>query len=508
MVDGVVMADSDSMRSKVVKGTGWAILERFGVQAVSFCIALVLARLLTPTDYGTVALLSVFILLSNVIVDSGLGQALVQKKEIDALSVNSVFYTNIAISIFVYICLFFLAPFIARFYSVDGLEMLLRVLALNVIINGINDVQNAALSRHMLFRKSFFIGILSCATSAIVGIIMALYGYGAWALVTSSVVSNLVGMIARWYIIAWRPAFMFSFNAVRGLWRFGWKLTISALIDISYSNLYALLIGKLYSKADLAYVNKGRGIPQFLLDSINGPLGRVVFPVFSRMQCDVERLKSAMRRSLRFVSFFVFPFMTLCAICADSIVKLLLGEQWGAAVPYVRLSCFSLALLPFHTINLQAITALGRSDVFLALEIVKKVLGLFFLLVSISRGVYVFCFVATFVTGPLSLLVNTWPNRKFLKYSVVSQIRDVVPAFLASAMMAAFVVGIGFLHCNFICKLLLQGVLGLTFYFAVGVVFRFGALQESLSMILPFASGHLPQLLVRGLKSIDGYLHR
>lgn len=499
---------SDSMRNKVVKGTGWAILERFGAQVVSFGVTLVLARLLTPTDYGTVALLSVFILLSNTIVDSGLGQALVQRKDVTVLAVNSVFYTNIAISVFIYTGLFFAAPVIARFYAVDGLTMLLRVLAINVIFNAINDVQNASLSRSMLFRKSFYIGIITCITSAMVGITMALQGYGAWALVISSVVSNFVGMVARWFIIAWRPAVMFSFSAVGGLWRFGWKLTISAIIDILYNNLYALLIGKLYSKADLAYVSKGRGIPQFLLDSINVPLGRVVFPAFSRMQCDVERLKNAMRRSLRFVSFFVFPFMTLCAICADSIVLLLFGDQWGSAVPYVRLACFSMALLPFHTINLQAITAMGRSDVFLFLEIIKKMFGLILLLVFIGKGVYMFCLVATFVSGPFSLLVNAWPNRRFLRYPVHSQIMDVMPALIASAVMGVFVMVVGCVDCHFVFKLFMQGVLGLMAYLSFGILFRFGALQESLSMVMPYARRHFPATLYSKLESIDIYLCR
>ncbi|MEG2415059.1 MAG: oligosaccharide flippase family protein, partial [Kiritimatiellia bacterium] len=267
-----------ALKQKVMKGFFWAFLERGSTQIVGFVISMILARLLTPTDYGTVALLSIFIALTGVIVNSGLGTALIQKKEATELDFNSVFYLSIIASSIGYTVLFFIARWIARYYAIPILVPILRIQALSLLFGAIAGVQGAILSRNLLFHLSFKINVISSVIQAFLGIGLALGGYGVWALVWSSLGTSIVSVGAQWFFIGWRPKWMFSWYSVRTLFGFGWKMSISALLDTGYNNLYGLLIGKFYSPADLAFVNKGQAIPSMAMGSINGTLGRVAFP--------------------------------------------------------------------------------------------------------------------------------------------------------------------------------------------------------------------------------------
>ena len=428
------MAD---LKQQVVHGVVWAALERFSTQLVGFCVSIVLARLLAPDDYGTIALLSIFLAISDSLVGGGFTSALVQKKDATKTDFNSVFYLQLAMSLFMYVILFLAAPTIARFYRTPVLVPVLRVIAVSVVFSGINGVQNAELSRGMKFNASFRISLIQSIVSGAVGVGLAFAGYGVWALVWSSIAGAFIGMVTRWFVIAWRPSWVFSWSALSNLFRFGWKLAISSLLDVAYSNLYGLLIGRFYTKTDLAFVNKGNSVPRLAMDSINGTLGRVAFPALSKLQDRRDVLRESMRKIIKTSTFFVFPLMAGCAVCAPSIIRILFGRQWMPAVPYVQVACFQFALWPFHTVNLQAIAAIGRSDIFLILEIVKKVFGLVVLMLSMRQGPFVFVCAVAFVAGPFSVLVNTWPNVRLLKYGVLMQLRDVLPTAAVALMMAA-----------------------------------------------------------------------
>lgn len=489
---------SDNLKSKVVKGTFWAFLERISCNLVGFCIGIVLARLLSPTDYGTVALLGIFTAIAGVLADSGFGSALIQKKDATELDYNSVFYLSLALTSIMYVILFSIAPWVSRFYNIPELCPILRVVSISLLFNSINSIQGAELARKMLFHLSFRISMITTITSAVCGITLAFLGFGVWALVWTGLITSIVGTISRWFIIAWRPKLMFSFAALKPLFKYGWKMTCSALLDTGFNNLYGLIIGKYYSRADLSFVNKGRNMPQLFMDNINGTLGRVSFPALAKMQDDKLKLRESMRRMMVVSTFFVFPLLTIIAITSRNTILFLYGAKWESSAPYAMIACFMFALWPFHTINLQGIQAMGRSDIFLKLEIIKKSLSLTILISCLSQSVLIWYLASAFLGGPFGVVVNSWPNRKLLDYSLKMQLLDILPAALVCGLMAVPLIAINFIPCTsqlvrfFI--LASQGIIGVVLFFGIAFFFRLRGIREVATMIKPKALAKLPRL--------------
>ena len=434
-----------NLKQKVAKGAVWTLCEKLSCQAVQFVVGMILARLLTPTDYGTVALAGIFFVVAGSLVNCGFGSALIQKKDADQLDYNSVFYFELTMSVVMYWAMFFAAPWIARFYKTPELVAIVRVSAITFILGAINSIQSAELTKKMLFHLSFRISLVTTFTSAIVGVTLAFMGYGVWALVWSSLVAGLAAVIARWFIIAWRPQLIFSAARLKPLFSFGWKMAVSGLLDSFFRQLNGLLIGKFYTRADLAFVDKGRHLPNLAMNEVDATLGRITFPALVQMQNDKVALREAMRRMMTCSLFLVLPLMVGIAACAKSELRLLYGEQWVPATPYMMIACFTYALWPFHTINLRGIQAIGRSDVFLKLEIIKKIMRVVCILCFFRFGVLTFVAVGAFVFGPLSVMINAWPNRKLLNYTIGMQIRDVLPTVGVCAVEAAVVFGVDYL---------------------------------------------------------------
>ena len=502
---------TQSLKSKVAKGSVWVLLEKMSGQAGHFVVGMILARLLTPNDYGTVALYAIFFAVANVLIDGGFGGALIQKKDADDLDFNSVFYLNLSMSVLAYAALFFGAPWIARFYKLPELTAIVRVAAISFFFNAVNAIQSAELTKKMLFHLSFRISLISTFTSAISGITLAFMGYGVWALVWSSLISGFVGVVARWLIIAWRPRLMFSFSRLKPLFSYGWKMAVSNLLNSFFKNLNGLIIGRFYSKADLAYVNKGRALPNLAMNEVDATLGRVSFPALVQIQGDKARLRDAMRRMMRCSTFLVFPLMVGVASCAKSVLRLLYGAQWLPAAPYMMLCCFSYALMPFHTINLRGILVLGRSDIFLKLEIIKKALMLVVVIVASRLGVFTWMAISAFALGPLSVIINSWPNRKLLDYSIKMQVMDVLPTALVCIAEAVVVVGIdvaanlaapsfgigdsGAGYLAFLAvKLVLQFVSGAATFFGLAYAFKLNPMGEYARIISALASSRFPRM--------------
>lgn len=500
-----------TLKSKVAKGAVWTLLEKMSAQIVGFVVGMILARLLTPDDYGTVALTGIFFAVAGVLVDGGFGSALIQKKDADELDFNSVFYLNMFMSVLAYIALFFAAPWIADFYTTPELKNIVRVSALCFFFNAVNAIQGAELTRKMLFHLSFRISLITCFTSAVCGVTLAFLGYGVWALVWSSLITGLAGVIARWYIIAWRPKLMFSMKRLKPLFSYGWKMAVSAVLDHIFVNLNSLLIGKFYSKSDVAFVNKGRSLPSLAMNQVDATLGRVTFPALVQLQDDKIRLRDAMRRMMRCSTFLVFPLMVGVAVSSYSWIRLLYGEKWTPAVPYMILACFTFALWPFHTINLRGIQALGRSDIFLKLEIVKKALCLVVVLSCFRLGVLTWLTISAFVIGPLGVIINSWPNKKLLDYTIGMQLRDVMPTALICCVQAGVMVGIGLLsdivanmlnvpnagvdYLTFLAvKLILQGGLGISVFFILAYIFRLKPMGEYVKMVAVAIGGRFPTI--------------
>lgn len=489
----------EGLKQKVFKGTVWAALEKFGARAVSFTVTLVLARLLTPSDYGTVALITIFISIASVIADSGFGQALVQKKDADEVDFNSVFYLGIGWASAVYMVLFACAPAIARFYDNAELVPIVRVLGSILLFHSVNSVQCAELNRKLLFKLSFRVTLFSSIVHGVTGIILAFCGFGPWALVWGQFAAGVAQTVGFWLVIAWRPKLQFSWPSVLGLFRYGWKLTASELLNTGYNNLYGLVIGKLYTKEDLAFVNKGQSVPYLGMETINGTLGRVAFPAFAQLQSDPVKLREGMRRVIQCSSYFVFPLMTGCAICARSLVLIMFGERWLPCVPFVQLACFQFALWPFHTVNLNAISARGRSDIYLKLEIVKKLIGFAVLFVSCSYGVLTMMIATAVVGSPLGLILNMYPNWKHLGYTPLMQVRDVCSTIFACVVMGAVLFGVGCLlrKTPAVVCLVVQMFAGMMIYFSLSYAVRSRPMGEMLRVILPRFASFSPEFAKR-----------
>ena len=496
---------ADSLKSKVAKGAVWATMERFAVQTMHFVVGMILARLLTPTDYGTVALLSIFFAIAGSLASCGFGNALVQRKNVGDLEFNSVFYISVAASVGIYAVMFFAAPYIADFYKTPILCPLARVSAISFILNAINSVQGAELSRKMLFDKRFRITLIVSVVSSVSGITLAYLGLGVWALVFTSLLSNIASVIAYWTIIAWRPKLMFSLSVVKGLFSYGWKLSLSSMIDTFYNEVYGFLIGRVYTPADLAFVNKSRAMPNLLMTTVNGTISSVSFPALAQLQDDIAKFRDATRRMIQCSTFLVFPLMTVLAVMARPLTLLLYGDQWEPAVIYVPIGCFAMAITPICGINCMAISALGRSGIYLILELVKKVTGLVLMLISIRYGIIPFVMTMAFVQGPLGLLVNTFVNGKLLNYSFTMQMRDIAPSIGLCVVSAVIMCGVGVVfessnsvfssqNALYAVMLLFEGGIGLGMYFVLAYVFRLRPMAEYCNILLPIIRKYAPKL--------------
>jgi len=496
---------TSGLGKKVTSGAVWVTFSKLFGQAVSFVVGMVLARLLTPDDYGTVALLSIFFAIAGSLASCGFGNALVQKKEAGDIEFNSVFYTSVAMSLVVYAILFFAAPYIADFYHTPVLCSVTRVSAIQLVLSAINSIQGAELARKMLFDKQFKISMITCIVSAVFGIVFALMGWGVWALVWASLLTSISGIMASWTIVAWRPKFMYSFSAVKGLFSYGWKLSLSGMIHTTYANLYGFLVGRVYTPADLAFVNKGRAMPNLLMSTIDGTILGVSFPALAKMQDDKVRLREAMRRMIKCSTFLVFPLLTGLCLCARPLIVLLYGQKWEPAIPYVMVACFSFALVPFNSINTSAISAIGRSDVYLLLEIIKKGMGLALMFLSIKHGVLTFMMTMAFVMSPVAVMVNTFANGRLLKYNLGMQLMDIAPSALLSGIMAVVVLGVRYAigpvlrivgepHLAMAFDLVASAFVGVICYLGLASVFKLQAFKEYVKASLPYLNGKLPKV--------------
>lgn len=475
------------MSFKVFVNFLWRFFERCGAQVVTLVVSIVLARLLDPEVYGVLALVTVFITILQAFVDSGLGNALIQKKDADDLDFSSVFYFNMGICLLLYALMFVAAPFIARFYEIDELTAVVRVLSLTLIISGIKNIQQAYISRKLLFKRFFFSTIGGTIAAAIVGIAMAYMGYGVWALVAQNLVNLFVGTLILWITVKWRPKWMFSWTRLKDLISYGWKLLVSRLIDTVYNELRSLIIGKKYTASDLAFYNKGRQFPNLITNTINDSIDSVLFPTMSQEQKNPAHVKSMTRRAIQTSTYAMAPLMMGLAFCGEPFVALILTEKWLPCVFYLRVFCITYMFYPIHTANLNAMKALGRSDLFLKLEIIKKIVGMAILFASMWFGVKAIA-LGMIVQSILSQIINSWPNRKLLRYGYLEQLKDIMPSILLSVFMGVCVYCISFIGLADILTLFIQLVLGVVIYMVGSIVLKLNSFYYFKDLILKLFS--------------------
>lgn len=462
------------MKNTTIKNFIWRFAERCGAQLVTFIVSIVLARLLAPEDYGTIALVTVFTTILQVFVDSGLGTALIQKKDADDLDFSSVFYFNFFVCIVLYIGMFLAAPIIAGFYGDSSLIPIIRVISLTIVISGVKGIQQSYVSRNMLFKRFFFATLGGTIFSAFLGIGLAYAGFGVWAIVAQQLSNTAIDTLILWITVKWHPKKMFSWNRLKGLLSFGWKLLVSSLLDTVYNNLRNLIIGKFYSSADLAYYNQGDKFPKIIVTNINSSIDSVLLPTLANEQEHIDRVKSMTRRAIKTSTFIMAPLMMGLAFCATSIVKIVLTDKWLPCVPYLQIFCVTYMFWPIHTANLNAINAMGRSDYFLKLEIAKKAIGLILLLSTMRFGVMVMAY-SLLISSITSQIINSWPNKKLLGYGYFEQLRDILPSVLIALFMGGCVNLVKLLGFSDFLMILVQVPLGAFIYVGLSALFHLEA---------------------------------
>lgn len=465
------MGTTRKYSDRILSSMAWKLLEQGGKQGVLFVIQLILARLLTPSDYGIMALVIIFITIANVLLYSGLSTSLIQKKAVDQLDYSSVFYVSMILASILYFIMYFSAPLIATFYNNQQIIPVLRVLSLILFPGAFNSIQNAIVSKAMQFRHFFYSSVGAGVVSGVVGIILAFYGHGVWALVYQQLINQIVITAILYFTTPWKPSREFSIERVKVLFSFGWKILVSSLIETIYNDIRSLIIGKVYDPSMLGFYNRGQQFPKFVITNFNGSIQAVLFPALAEHQEYTAKIKSMTRRSIVTSSFIVFPMMVGLAVIAEPLVILLLTEKWLPAVPFLQIICFSYAFWPIHTANLQAINAMGRSDIFLKLEIIKKILGLGILAFSFPFGVYYLAIGEVF-SGLISSFINAYPNKKLLNYGYGEQIRDVLPSILLSIIMGGIVFTIPLLSLSPLVTMTIQIVIGICIYFGLAIVFK------------------------------------
>ena len=463
----------------------WRFLERCGAQGVTLIVSIVLARLLDPNVYGTIALVTIFTTIMQIFVDSGMGNALIQKKDADDLDFSSVFYFNIVMCSVLYLIMFFLAPFIAKFYKITELTAVVRVLSLILVISGVKNVQQAYVSRHLMFKRFFFATLGGTIGAAIIGIIMAYFGFGVWALVAQMLFNTTIDTLILWITVKWRPKKMFSMQRLKSLFSYGWKLLISALLDTVYNNIRQLIIGKVYTKSDLAYYNNGKKYPEYLVSNINTAIDSVLLPTMSNEQNHPERVKSMTRRAIKTATFIIMPLMVGFAVCSRQLVSLILTDKWLPSVPFMQIFCISFAFYPIHTANLNAIKAMGRSDLFLKLEIIKKSIGVVTIIIAIKFGVMAMAY-SMLITSFISQVVNSFPNKKLLNYSYLEQVKDMLPQIILSLVMGAIVYAVTFLKLSSVITLVIQIPVGVVVYWVGSKLFHIESYEYIVGMLKNF----------------------
>lgn len=471
----------DESKSKIFSGLLWKFGERITAQIISLVVSIILARLLSPDEYGAVAIVMIFITIANVFVSSGFGNALIQKKDADNLDFSSVFYINIIIGIILYFIIFVIAPYIAKFYKMPILVPTLRVLGIRIIVASINSVQQAYVSRNMLFKRFFWSTLFGTLISGIVGIFMAYHGFGVWALVAQYLTNTCTDTVVLWFTVRWRPIFKCSILRARALFSYGWKLLVSGLLDTGYKQLRSLIIGRKYSSADLAYYNQGDKYPALLVTNINASISSVIFPAMAKHQDDKLKIKNMTRRAIQVSSFVLWPCMIGVAAIAKPLVLFFLTDKWLPCVPYIRIFCFTYGLWPIHTANLQAINAVGRSDLFLKLEIIKKLVGIVSVIISMNISP-LFMAYSLIVTDLIATFINAYPNKNLLNYGYFEQIKDIFPSLAMSVVMAVIIYPISKIQISNLLILLIQIVVGVSIYLLLSVITK----QQTLQYVLNF----------------------
>jgi len=473
-----------SLKQKSINGMLWTVSERLSVQAVQLIIQIILARLLEPAQFGLIGMLIIFTAVAQSIMDSGFGSALIQKKDADQTDSSSIFFFNLFLGVILALVLYLAAPLIAQFYLQPELIPITRVLSLTLVINAFSLVQRALLAKKLDFKTQMKISLLAVAASGVIGIIMAYQGFGVWSLVAQMVSKSLFQAIFLWIFNDWRPTAVFNVSSLRSMFSFGSKLLISGLIDTIFNNIYQTFIGRVYSPADLGFYSKAKSIETAAIQATSSSLGQVLFPSLVHLQDDVESLKKAYRKTIRLSLFLHFPLMIGLWAIADPLFRLLLTDKWAQSIPYFQLLCIAGLLYPLHVLNLNILKVKGRSDLFLRLEVIKRVLVVVAISITYRWGIMAMLF-GQVATSTIGYFLNSYFSGHLINYSQWDQIKDLIPSFISAVIMGAAMYLASLLPIeSHLLKILLQTLIGILVYYLISLKASSSELMEVKSIMI------------------------
>ena len=472
---------SDGLKEKTRSGIYWSAAGTFANQGVSFVFSIILARLLVPSDYGIIGMLTIFITIIQLFVNCGFSRAIITNQKRTQLDLSTAFYFNIGIGVLGYAILFILSPYIAAFYNMPLLSSIMKVTALGVIINSLNIVPSAHYAIRLDFKTPAKILVVCNLFTGILGIFLAYRGWGVWALVFQSLGGSLGGLILTWINVKWLPSLEFSVASFKYMWNYGYKVLGSSIISTVYDNIQPLIIGKFFSAASLGLFSRAQGFASLPSSNLSGILNKVTFPLLSKINDDISRLADIYRRLIRMSAFVVFPLMIGLAALSEPLIKFLLPERWYDCIPMLQILCFSQMWQPVSATNLNLLHAAKRPDVVLKLEFLKKPLGLVLLFASIPFGIMAMCY-AHLITCVFAVVINTIMTSKTLGVPFWDQVKDIAPIFMHSIIMGALAYGITFLIPNNLVCLTVGFILGASYYFLVAKLFMNDLMQDALYM--------------------------
>lgn len=476
------MSSNTSLKQNVLVGLFWQYFQRIGSQTVSFIVSIILARLLVPADFGAIALISVFITICNIFIDSGLGNALIQRKEIDETDTSSVFYTNIVVAAILYCGLFFSAPMVSRFYDMEILTPILRILSLQLFAMSLCCVQNAILIRTMKFKINFYVNISGVVISSIIGVSCAYNGLGIWSLVYSQLTMQIIHVTGYWLLVGWRPKLRFSFERVRNLFGYGSSILAGSLLHVIYNNIYNLVIGKRYTSTELGFYNRGYLIPTLIVDNAANTINSVMFPALSKLQDDKVRFLNLVRKMVTTVAFIVFLLMGTLLPLSSSLISVLLTDKWLSAVPFMQIVCVTVCFTPFILINSAILTALGESGKYLKAVTISKVLSIVIIMAASFVNVY-FMVSCGILSAIISVVIMGFWNKQLIGYSVAMFMQDVLPSMGVASIVSILLTCFTFFNLPNVVTLIVGSVIACFIYLLLAKLFKFKQLQTIAELI-------------------------
>jgi len=473
-----------SLKTKTIHALSWSFIETIGLQGTHFIIGVILARLLLPEQFGLIAMLSIFMAVAQSLLDSGFGSALIQKQDITQTDLSSVFYFNILIGIAAAGLLSISAPYIATFYNQPELIALTRAMSLIIVINSFSLIQYTLAAKNLNFKTITKVSVLSNVISGIIGISMAYNGFGVWSLVSQQISRSFLSAILLWIFNSWRPSLSFSIKSLKNMFGYGSRMLASGLLNQIFNNLHLLVIGRIFTAASLGFFTRAKSLSELPAQSITSMVGRVTFPVFSSIQDDIPRIKNGMKKALTTLALITFPIMIGLAVTARPVVLLLFTDKWAESIPYVRLLSIIGMLYPLHVINLNILQALGRSDLFFRLEVIKKILIVINIAVTWRWGIMAMIY-GMLVISIISYYFNSYYNKFMIKYSFTEQLFDLLPYIIISSIMGLSVYSFELIHFKSILLLLIcQITSGLIIYLLLCRIFQVKAFMDLLRTVL------------------------